>query len=50
MATKQDSVLDVSSQGRTVDEAKAHLREAVEAFLEETTVALPLNFQLSFRA
>jgi predicted RNase H-like HicB family nuclease len=27
--------LDVSSQGRTVDEAKAHLREAVEAFVEE---------------
>jgi predicted RNase H-like HicB family nuclease len=27
--------LDVSSQGRTVDEAKAHLRGAVEAFLEE---------------
>jgi len=27
--------LDVSSQGRTVEEAKSHLREAVEAFLEE---------------
>lgn len=27
--------LDVSSQGKTVEEAKAHLREAVEAFLEE---------------
>ncbi|MGH2372724.1 MAG: type II toxin-antitoxin system HicB family antitoxin [bacterium] len=27
--------LDVSSQGETVEEAKAHLREAVEAFVEE---------------
>lgn len=27
--------LDVSSQGRTVEEAKAHLRKAVEGFLEE---------------
>ena len=27
--------LDVSSAGKTVEEAKAHLREAVEAFLEE---------------
>ncbi len=27
--------LDVSSAGRTIEEAKAHLLEAVEAFLEE---------------
>ncbi len=27
--------LDVSSAGKTVEEAKAHLLEAVEAFLEE---------------
>lgn len=27
--------LDVSSAGRTVEDAKAHLLEAVEAFLEE---------------
>lgn len=28
--------LDVSSAGKTVDEARAHLREAVELFLEES--------------
>ena len=27
--------LDVTSQGETVEQAKAHLREAAEAFLEE---------------